>query len=73
VREYPGQEKEVWDYYRNNPQALAQIRAPLFEEKVVDHILSQVKVEETSVSKEDLFRDEDEAAKPVVESAAEPA
>jgi trigger factor len=73
VREYPGQEKEVWDYYRNNPQALAQIRAPLFEEKVVDHILSQVKVEETPVSKEDLFRDEDEAAKPAAESAAEPA
>jgi trigger factor len=63
VREYPGQEKEVWEYYRNNPQALAQIRAPLFEEKVVDHILSQVKVEETPVSKEELFRDEDEAAK----------
>jgi trigger factor len=63
VREYPGQEKEVWDYYRNNPQALAQIRAPLFEEKVVDHILSQVKVEETPVSKEELFRDEDEADK----------
>ncbi len=61
VREYPGQEKEVWDYYRNNPQALAQLRAPLFEEKVVDHILSQVKVEETPVSKEELFRDEDEA------------
>ncbi|HYF54066.1 MAG TPA: trigger factor [Salinarimonas sp.] len=63
VREYPGQEKEVWEYYRSNPQALAQIRAPLFEEKVVDHILSQVKVEETPVSKEELLRDEDEADK----------
>ena len=38
-RNIPGQEKEVWDYYRKNPQALAEIRAPLFEEKVVDHII----------------------------------
>ena len=40
VRQYPGQEKQVWEFYRKNPQALAEIRAPLFEEKVVDHILS---------------------------------
>ena len=51
VRQYPGQEKQVWDFYRKNPQALAEIRAPLFEEKVVDQILSQVKVEEETVSK----------------------
>ena len=36
----PGQEKQVWEFYQKNPQALAEIRAPLFEEKVVDHILS---------------------------------
>src|SRR3712207_6595572 len=59
VRQYPGQEREVWDYFRNNPQALAEIRAPLFEEKVVDHILSQVKVDEETVSKEALFGDEE--------------
>jgi len=62
VRQYPGQERQVWDYYRNTPQALAEIRAALFEEKVVDQILSQVKVDEETVSKEALFRDEDEAA-----------
>jgi trigger factor len=63
VRQYPGQEKQVWDFYRKNPQALAEIRAPLFEEKVVDQILSQVKVEEETVSKEALFGDdEDEEA-----------
>ena len=44
VRQYPGQEKQVWEFYQKNPQALAEIRAPLFEEKVVDHILAQVKV-----------------------------
>lgn len=59
VRQYPGQEKQVWDFYRKNPQALAEIRAPLFEEKVVDQILSQVKVVDETVSKEALFGDED--------------
>jgi trigger factor len=59
VRQYPGQEKQVWDFYRKNPQALAEIRAPLFEEKVVDQILTQVKVVDETVSKEALFGDED--------------
>ncbi|HEV2559868.1 MAG TPA: trigger factor [Microvirga sp.] len=59
VRQYPGQERQVWEFYQKNPQALAEIRAPLFEEKVVDHILSQVKVDEQKVSKETLFSDDD--------------
>jgi trigger factor len=59
VRQYPGQEKQVWEFYQKNPQALAEIRAPLFEEKVVDHVLAQVKVTEEAVSKEQLFSDED--------------
>ena len=62
VRQYPGQEKQVWEFYRKNPQALAEIRAPLFEEKVVDHILSEVKVDEETVSKEALFSDEEAEA-----------
>ena len=60
ARQYPGQERQVWEFYQKNPQALAEIRAPLFEEKVVDQILSQVKVDEETVSKEALFSDEDE-------------
>jgi len=60
VRQYPGQERQVWEFYQKNPQALAEIRAPLFEEKVVDQILSQVKVNEETVSKDALFSDEDE-------------
>jgi len=64
VRQFPGQEKQVWEFYRKNPQAMAEIRAPLFEEKVVDHILTQVKVAEEPVSKEALFSDgDDDAAK----------
>jgi trigger factor len=64
VRQYPGQERQVWEYYQKNPQAKAELRAPIFEEKVVDHVLSQVKVVEEPVSKEKLFSDdEDEAPK----------
>jgi trigger factor len=60
VRQYPGQERQVWEFYQKNPQALAEIRAPLFEEKVVDQILTQVKVAEETVSKETLFSDDEE-------------
>jgi trigger factor len=63
VRQFPGQEKQVWEFYRKNPQAMAEIRAPLFEEKVVDHILTQVKAAEEPVSKEALFSDDEEGAK----------
>ena len=61
IRQFPGQEKQVYDFYRNNPQALAELRAPLFEEKVVDHVLGQVQVVEEPVSKETLFAEDDEA------------
>ena len=74
VRQYPGQEKQVWEFYQKNPQALAEIRAPLFEEKVVDQILSQVKVDEETVSKEALFGDEDgeeDGSKPERQGRAE--
>ena len=60
ARQFPGQEKMVWDFYRNNPQALAEIRAPLFEDKVVDHILASAVVIDKTVSKEELIREDDE-------------
>ena len=59
ARAMPGREKEVWDFYRNNANALAQLRAPIFEDKVVDFILELANVTEKKVSKEDLFKDED--------------
>jgi trigger factor len=58
----PGREKEVWDYYRNNNNALAQLRAPIYEDKVVDFILELANVTEKKVSREDLYKD-DEAEK----------
>ncbi len=63
ARSMPGREKEVWDYYRSNAQALAQLRAPIYEEKVVDFILELANVAEKKVSKDELFKeDEDEKA-----------
>ncbi len=61
ARQFPGQEKQVWEFYRKNPERLAEIRAPIFEEKVVDHILGQVKVAEKSVTKDALLSEDDEA------------
>ena len=61
VRQFPGQEKAVWDYYRQNAEALASIRAPLFEEKVVDHVIAQAKVTDKTVAKEELLKQEEEA------------
>ncbi|MEM9015022.1 MAG: trigger factor [Pseudomonadota bacterium] len=57
ARGFPGQEKEVLEFYQKNPQALAQLRAPLFEEKVVDYIFERAKVTENKVTKEDLMKD----------------
>jgi trigger factor len=60
ARQFPGQEKMLWDYYQKNPQALAQVRAPIFEEKVIEHILSQVKITDRAVSKDELFKPMDD-------------
>ena len=59
ARQMPGREKEVWDYYRSNANALAQLRAPIYEDKVVDFILELAQVTEKKVSREDLFKDDD--------------
>jgi trigger factor len=64
ARAFPGQEQQVWDHYRKNPQALAELRAPIFEDKVVDHIIGRAKVSERKVDKDELFKMEEEDAKP---------
>jgi len=60
ARSMPGREKEVWDYYRNNANALAQLRAPIFEDKVVDFILELANVTEKKVTREELYKDDEE-------------
>ncbi|WP_137152073.1 trigger factor [Devosia sp. FKR38] len=64
VRRFPGQEQQVYDYYRKNPQALAGLRAPVFENKVVDFVIDQGKITEKAMGREELAKliqaDEDE-------------
>ena len=62
ARRFPGQEKQVWDYYRNNPGAIAGLRAPLYEEKVVDFLMELADVTEKKVSREELYKDDAPAA-----------
>ncbi|NVN86304.1 MAG: trigger factor [Rhodopseudomonas sp.] len=59
ARQMPGREKEVWDYYRSNAEALAQLRAPIYEDKVVDFILELANVTEKKVTRDELYKDED--------------
>ena len=60
VRQMPGREQQVYDYYRNNPGALATLRAPLFEEKVVDFVLELADVTDKPVSRDELFKEDAE-------------
>ena len=54
---YPGQERQVIDFYRQNPGALSQLQAPVYEEKVVDYILSKATVTDKSVTREELMKE----------------
>ncbi len=59
IRQFPGQEKQVYDFYREQPEAMLELRGPIFEQKVVDHIVSQAAVTDKPVSREELFKDPD--------------
>jgi trigger factor len=63
VRQFPGREKEVWDFYQKNPNALATVRAPIFEEKVVDFLIELADVTEKPVTKEELYKEDEVDAK----------
>ncbi|MDR9484054.1 MAG: trigger factor [Sediminimonas sp.] len=54
ARQYPGQEREFFEFVQQNQQMQQQLRAPIFEDKVVDHIAEQAEVTEKKVSKDDL-------------------
>jgi trigger factor len=62
ARQVPGREQQVWEYYRNNPTALASLRAPIFEEKVVDFLVELATVTERQVTREELVKEEDDPA-----------
>ena len=75
VRRFPGdQQQQIFEMYRSNPNALATLRAPIFEEKVIDNLLAQVSVTDKKVSKEELTADdEDEEAQPAKKASAKKA
>ncbi len=60
ARRYPGQERKVVEFFRGNPDAMAQLRAPLFEDKVVEFIVEMANVTDKTVTPEELMRDDDE-------------
>jgi trigger factor len=68
ARQIPGREQEIWDYYSKNPGAVAGIRAPIFEEKVVDFLVELAKVTEKKVSREELVKDEEDEKAPAERS-----
>ena len=59
ARQYPGQEQQVIEFYQKNPQAIAQLRAPIYEEKVVDLIIEKAKVTDKKVAKDVLFEEDE--------------
>ena len=59
IRQFPGQERQVYDFYRNTPQALAELRAPIYEDKVVDYIFELAKLTDKEVTLEELYADPD--------------
>lgn len=54
ARRYPGQVKQIVEFYRKNPNALAAVRAPIFEDKVVDYLFELIKPAEETISQEEL-------------------
>ena len=70
ARQFPGQEKAVFDFYAKHPEMLERLRAPLFEEKVIDFILKGVKLNEKKVTPEELYKaDAEETKKPETKKA----
>jgi trigger factor len=61
ARRFPGQEKAVYEYYEKTPGALAELRAPIFEDKVVDFVLDKAKPTDKKVSKDELFQKVEDA------------
>ena len=57
ARQYPGQERAFFEFVQQNPQMQQQLRAPIFEDKVVDYIAGEANVTEKEVTKEDLQKE----------------
>jgi len=62
ARRHPGQEQQVFDYFRNNPQAMNELQAPLYEDKVIDFLIEMADVTDKVVPADELLQDPGEAA-----------
>ena len=72
ARQVPGREQQVWEYYQKNPEAVAAMRAPIFEEKVVDFLVELASVSEKQVTREEeLVKEEEEWGRKQAGRAAE--
>jgi len=71
ARQFPGQERRVIEYYRNHPEAIDQLRAPMFEDKVIDFILERAEVTERRVPVSELLTDEEDEAASAEDKDAE--
>ena len=59
IQKYPGQEKKIMDYLKNNPEAQQQLSGPIFEDKIIDFILELANVKEKTVSVEELYKEDE--------------
>ncbi|MBR1605450.1 MAG: trigger factor [Alphaproteobacteria bacterium] len=70
ARKYPGQEKAVFDFYLKNRQAVESLKAPVFEEKIVDYIFEKATITEKTVSLEELYNFNENDSKPAKKKVA---
>jgi trigger factor len=63
ARRFPGQERKVVEFYRSNPDALANLRAPIYEDKVIDFIVEMAKVTDKPIAPEELLKPDPEDEK----------
>ncbi len=77
VREFPGQEQQVYEFYTKNPDAMMELRGPIFEQKVIDYILKDLDIPEKTVTAEEFTKifeaDDDADKKPAKKKAAKKA
>jgi len=76
VRRYPGQERQIMEFYQQNEQAMASLRAPLFEDKVTDFIIEIANISDTEVTADELaarMSEGDETAEAEAETEKKPA
>jgi trigger factor len=73
AQRYPGQEQQVLEYFQKNPEAAQQLAGPIFEDKVVDYILEIAKVNDNVITVEELYKADEDRAKPAAKKAAKKA